>query len=156
MIKKICTALMAFFIVFFLSACGGSFGIISPTTSEAVETTPIEEPSYASTMTDAVLKALDRGDYESFIAAMNDEMKQALTPQLFNKMHEQFETTIGTYTGEKTYIMTHVDGENTTVIYQAAYTEEPDGVNISITFTDEGDGIKISGLYFGSPKLRGE
>lgn len=162
MIKKIFYALLAIVIVITLASCGangiGETAAMDGQTTTPIqsEETPVEEPEYASEMTDAVLNALTDGDYDAFIVDMNATMISALPKPAFIQMQTSLTATVGSYTGEKTYIMTHSDAGITTVVYEAGYTEEPAGVTITISFSEEDGAMKVSGLYFNSPKLRGE
>ena len=123
-------------------------------TSGAVPET--DEPEYAADMTDALLQAVTDKDYASFSLNLSRDMKGEIPEDKFNRMAADFSELIGTYTGEREYILTHEDGDTATVMYRAEYTGEPEGVSVTIAFAVEGEYVEIIALYFNSPKLRGE
>ena len=138
---------------------GVSFNPRSPavTLTLTADAAPVsDEPEYAGDMADALLQAISDIDYDSFSRDLSPDMVEMIPQEKFYRMAADYNALIGTYTGTMDYILTHLDEEAVTVMYEAEYTEEPDGVSVTVSFTGEGDDAEIIAMRLNSPKLRGE
>jgi len=113
---------------------------------------------YAGDMAENLLQGLSQNDYAAFSRDFSDTMKSAIDEDAFATMVDQFSTTIGTYESKSFYQAantTQNDVDYTVVVYKAKFSEE-DEVLVTVTFSgDEGSEV-VDGLFFNSPKLRGE
>ncbi len=110
------------------------------------------EPSYAGEMTDNVLNSINEGNYTSFSRDLDQTMIEALPEAAFNGMRSQLQDKIGDFVS-KQFSTTVLQGEYTTVVYNAKYTKE-DEVKITISFRVIDGANRVSGLYFDAPSLR--
>lgn len=114
---------------------------------------------YAGPMVDNLLAGIAAGDYAGFSRDLDDTMLKAIDEKAFTAMVDQIRSVIGDYQS-KTFTQAVNTTENnvpmTVIIYKARFSNEPADVLITVTFTDSHSGKKISGLFFNSPKLRGQ
>jgi hypothetical protein len=111
------------------------------------------EPDYANQMTETTAQAMSDGDYTAFCQYLTPEIKAALTEEAFDEVSQFIKSTIGDYI-DKEFWRAQPSNKDTAAYYKARFTEEPDGVTISVLFTEiEGD-IYIAGFTFDSPKLQ--
>ncbi|MBA7594363.1 hypothetical protein ES703_01304 [subsurface metagenome] len=115
----------------------------------------IPEPEYASQMTESTAQAMSDGDYAAFAQYLSPEARAVMTEDIFNQASPLIKSIIGDYI-DKEFWKAQPSNEDTAVYYKARFTEEPDGVTISVLFTEIDGEIYISGFLFDSPKLRGE
>ena len=136
----------------FVSGCGTKTTAPTTTTTTAITTTTItattalEEPSYASAMTDNIIDAIAEDDYAKFSRDLDQAMKDALTETAFQGLRSQLQEGVGDYVS-KQYNDIVVQGEITTVVYIAKYTKV-DRVAIVISFRTVDDQNQVAGLYF--------
>lgn len=114
---------------------------------------------YAGPMVDNLLAGIAAGDYDVFSRDLDETMLKAIDEKAFTTMVDQIRGVIGDYQS-KTFTQAVNTTENnvpmTVIIYKARFSNEPADVLITVTFTDSHSGKKISGLFFNSPKLRGQ
>ncbi len=114
---------------------------------------------YANDMAENLLQGLNQNDYAMFSRDFSDTMKTAIDETAFAAMVEQLSAAIGTYES-KTFYQAADSKQNdvvyTIVVYKAKYTDEEDDVLVTVTFSGEDDNKVVDGLFFNSPKLRGE
>ena len=120
-----------------------------------------QEPdmSYADDMVENMLAGLNQNDYAAFSRDFSDTMKAAINETAFTSMVELFGSTIGEYESKQFYQAADTTQDGvvlTVVVYTARYTEESADVIITVYFGGEEGSKKFEGLYFNSPKLRGE
>lgn len=114
--------------------------------------TSSEISDYADNTLNSVLTALSNNDYDTFSSYLSDEMKESYDLSTFQKESSLLITNVGVFkssefdTGEKRngYI---------SIIYDATFSDEPDGVRVSITFKEGDPAHKIYELYLDSHKL---
>ena len=139
-LTSIVSALLIFAVV--LTGCGNKL-------TEA-------DVSYAGPMAENVLTAIEDNNYDQFSKDFSDKMKNTLTKENFEAMVELFDSKIGEYQGKSFAgaANTKEDGKILTVIvYQAEYSREPKGVQITVSFSGNNDQKIIEGLFFNSPNL---
>jgi hypothetical protein len=117
---------------------------------------PVDETAlrvYADPMTENLLQAINTVDYSSFSEDFDSTMKSGITEQSFISMCSTFQSKVGNYTSK-----TFVRGESLQgyiiAYYSAAFTDEPAGVSVKVVFSSVNGSMKITGLWFDSPKLR--
>lgn len=118
-----------------------------------------KEPAYAGSITDNILSGIEQKDYPMFSRDFDDTMKTALPEEAFNSLADLLSATIGSYQSKSfgdAAETTQNGVKIMTVIYKAKYSNEPADVLVTVMFSGEEGGRKVSGLYFNSPKLRGE
>jgi hypothetical protein len=105
--------------------------------------------AYADYITEKTLTALTKNDRNGFIIDMDKTMQGVESQATFDQLYQLIKTTAGDYKSQ-TFVSASVLDNNTTVRYYANYTDEPDGMWVTISFDSD---HLISGLYFSSPKL---
>jgi hypothetical protein len=104
---------------------------------------------YADSETENVVVSLNNNNYAGFSKDFDQAMK-TLTPETaYVKLYNQIKTLVGDYQSDQFESLSQ-NNNIITVLYLAKYSNEPDGVWISISFDSD---TKIGGLYFISPKL---
>lgn len=131
-----------------LAGCGES-----GKTGTAATTPPAGEPAYAFAMAEALLQAIDDGDYGAFSKNFDEAMKLAMTEVVFSQLKDLIRSKIGTYSSMEFVSVQAKDGY-TVVTYKAKYSNEPGDVTVAVTFSESGGTALVSGLWFDSPKLR--
>ena len=114
---------------------------------------------YADEMAENLLQGIKAKDYAVFSRDFSDKMKLGIDEVAFTTMVEQFEVTIGTYESKAFAQAANTiqdDVDYTVVVYKARFTDEDDDVLVTVTFGGDEAGRTIEGLFFTSPKLRGE
>ncbi len=106
--------------------------------------------SYADAETENALVSLQNNDLAGFTKDFNQTMKNAMSQSAFTKLFNLISSTVGDYRSKEFEIVTSANN-NFTIEYYAQYSQEPEGVWVSISFDSS---RKISGLYFNSPKLQ--
>jgi hypothetical protein len=105
--------------------------------------------AYADYITENTLTALTEHDRDGFIVGMDKTMQGVESQATFDQLYQLIKTTAGDYKSQ-TFVSASVLENNTTIRYYAEYTDEPDGVWVTISFDSD---HLISGLYFSSPKI---
>jgi hypothetical protein len=105
--------------------------------------------AYADYITEKTLVALTQNDHAGFIIDLDRTMQNVENQTTFDQLYQLIKTTVGDYISI-TFVSASVLDSNTTARYFAKYTDEPDGVWVTISFDSD---HLISGLYFSSPKL---
>ena len=94
-----------------------------------------------------------------FSRDFSDKLKSAIGEDAFAAMVTQFGDIIGTYES-KTFGQvantTEDDVEYTVVVYKAKFSDENGDVLVTVSFGGEEGSRTVEGLFFTSPKLRGE
>jgi|AGTN01.2.fsa_nt_gi hypothetical protein len=114
---------------------------------------------YADDMVDNMMAGVTQNDYAVFSRDFSDTMKSSIDETAFASMAESLTAAIGTYESKRfsqAADTTQDEVAYTVVVYQAQFSEEDADVLITVTFSGGEDDKKIEGLYFNSPKLRGE
>jgi hypothetical protein len=116
----------------------------------------LPEPSYSGQIAENVLLAINAGDYSTFSRDFDSSMIKAIPPENFKtQFTDNVQGKIGNYNeGSKRFFQASSQAQYTTVIYYATYSAEPGAVLVQISFRMVEGNIKVSGLFFNSPKLR--
>ena len=137
-IAIICTLCMAFFSI-----------------AIAKQTDAVEVLNFADPMTESLLQAMNKDDYDKFSKDFSNEMRQALTEENYNKQIGTIKGKIGVYiSGSKEFIGKQFNNQDILVNYKATFSEEADSVLVTVVFRHNAHENIISGLWFNSPKLR--
>jgi hypothetical protein len=116
----------------------------------------VSEPAYAPDITEDILLSINNADYEKHIQNFDSAMKEATSREAFDRLVNTLNTRVGTYVPDsKKFYQAVEQGKYTVVIYVAEYTNEPEGVAVSVSFYQENGQTLVGGLYFNSPKLHG-
>ena len=110
--------------------------------------------AYSEPKADNELAALNAGDYEAFVKDYDETMLKATTPESFINLVSIISTKLGKYLSREVTAVTAVGDDAILVIYSARFENE-EGVTIRLIFQPGGNHL-ITGLWFDSPKLRGE
>ncbi len=110
------------------------------------------EPSYASSLTDKVLTAINQDDYASFSQDFTQTMLTSIPEAAFHQLSSQLKGKIGDYVS-KQFQSAGVQNGITTVIYKAKYTKA-NSVTITISFETVSGKTLVAGLYFNAPELQ--
>jgi hypothetical protein len=122
--------------------------------SEEPAVTP-SEPEYAAAIVDGIMQAFNAGDYAAYSEHFDEAMKKALNETVFRETGDFIRKKIGDYISRE---VTQVKVEEiyTTVVYKAKFTDEPEDVKVTVSFLETEDYVFVSGMWFDSPKLRGQ
>jgi len=114
-----------------------------------------EVRSYADPMTESLLIAMNESNYTKFSKDLDGAMKKAVPESSFPDLISQINGKIGKYvTGSKEFQKAYMTKQYINVVYKAQFTEEPEGVTVRVVFVKVNDEMKVTGLWFDSPKLR--
>ncbi|MBN1455116.1 MAG: DUF3887 domain-containing protein [Methanomicrobia archaeon] len=109
--------------------------------------------SYADPITENILIATTENNYTKYSEHFDATMKNALPESLFLETNAMIKSKIGTY-DSKEFWKAERKNQYIIVYYKARFTQEPAAVIVKVVFQElEGD-MKISGLWFDSPRLR--
>ena len=123
----------------------------------ATEESSASDYSYADEILDNILAGIKNRDYAKFSLDFSDSVKNAIPEDRFIAICDLFDSTIGEYQSRTFAGAEKVDNDENTliyIVYTAEYTDEPDGVIITIAFSGEKCTKKVETLLFNSPKLR--
>jgi hypothetical protein len=136
-------AVVALLLIAILPGCGKS---------EPTETTPtVTAPAFAQSITEAMLKALSAGDYQSYSLYFDQDMAARNSEELFGSFKDFYSKKIGTYVS-LVLSDVKVESDKTTVVYKAKYTMA-DEVTVTIVFTRSGGTVAVNDLILNSPEL---
>ncbi|MGG7178811.1 DUF3887 domain-containing protein [Clostridium paraputrificum] len=111
-----------------------------------------EVSSYSDQILSSILLALTQSNYNEFASYLNDDMKETFDNEVFEKESRTLIDNAGFFES-----LSFIEGKKNkgyvSLIYYATFTDEPDGVKISITFKEEDPEHKVYQLYLSSPKL---
>jgi hypothetical protein len=109
--------------------------------------------SYADPITENILIATNEGNYTKYSEHFDATMKNALPESVFLETNAMIKAKIGTYVSKEFW---KVESKNQYIIvyYKATFTQEPADVIVKIVFQELEGEMKVSGLWFDSPKLR--
>lgn len=115
--------------------------------------------NYSDSILENILISGNLRNYNDYSKDFSDNMKAALTEDLFNKNNALVKDKIGEYVS-KDFIKVNTKKEKginyIIVIYNAKYSKEPQGALVSITFKEKDENHKVEGLFMTSPKLAGK
>jgi hypothetical protein len=115
----------------------------------------LPEPSYAKSITENVLLALNNNDFTRYTADFDQTMKQAFSQSAFNQVKSTIASKVGSYAAGSLEFTQAVTQDNyTVVVYSAKFSNEPENVIVTISFQNVDGKNLVGGLYFNSPKLR--
>lgn len=126
-------------------------GLVVPTAACAAK----PEPAYAGPITENILIGMNEDDYAMFSKCFDEDMKAAFPSD--EPILPDIKAIIGYYVPEsKEFWKVTTSGIYTTVFYKAEFTEETEDVVVRMVFREIGGEMYVSGLWFDSPKLRGQ
>lgn len=118
-----------------------------------------EVRNYSDSVLENILISGNKDNYTDYSKDFSDNMKAAITEDLFKKNNTLIKDKIGEYVS-KDFIKINTKKENginyIIAIYNAKYSKEPQGALVSITFKEKDDNHKVEGLFMTSPKLAGK
>lgn len=145
-IRKIYCILTIVFVFTLLSGCGNN-----------VNTEEVR--NYSDSILENILAAGNKDNYTDYSKDFSENMKTALNEDLFNKNNSLIKDKIGKYVS-KEFIKVNTKKEKgidyVVAIYNAKYSNEPQGAIVSITFKKDDNSHKVEGLFMTSPKLAGK
>ena len=112
------------------------------------------EPDYADAMAESALQSMNDCDYEAHVALYTAEARATYTKGSFDISCVQIKELIGDYI-DKEFWRTQTQEGYTVVEYKANFSEEPDGVTITVYFQEVDGEMYIAGFWLDSPNLRG-
>ncbi len=114
---------------------------------------------YASNMVDNMIAGIETGDYAAFSRDFSDTLKKAMDEDAFAALAETLSSTVGDYESKsfsQAADSKKDDIDYTVVVYKAKFSNEDADVLMTVSFSGAQGSKKIEGLFFNSPKLRGE
>ena len=137
-VKVACGLLIMLVVIGGLAACNNS------TTSG---------PDYADQITEDAMQSMNVCDYAAHVALYTPEVQSVITEDGFDFTCLQIKDLIGDYI-DKEFLSTQTQNGYIIVEYIASFSEEPDGVTVSIYFEEIEGEMYIAGFGLDSPKLR--
>ena len=111
--------------------------------------------SFADSMTENLLIAMNSKDYGMFSKNLGSKMKQAIPESKFFELVNQINGKIGKYVPQsKQFYRAYKSDKFINVVYKTKFDKESSSVVVRVVFKLENGKEKISGLWFDSPKLR--
>jgi len=111
------------------------------------------EPDYANQITESALQSMNACDYAAHLENYTPDAQSAVTEDNFTATCQQIKSIIGDYI-DKEFWKAKTQNGYTVVDYKASFSEEPDGVTVSIYFEEIDGEMYIAGFWLDSPKLR--
>ncbi|HUT96683.1 MAG TPA: DUF3887 domain-containing protein [Dehalococcoidales bacterium] len=136
-VKAACGLLILLVVVGGLAACGEQMA----------------EPDYASQMTEVTAQGMSDGDYAAFTQYLSPEAKATINEADFNTGSQEIKSLIGDYI-DKEFQKAETENSYTVVYYKANFSEEPEGVIITVYFEDIDGEMYIAGFLLSSPKIK--
>jgi ABC-type glycerol-3-phosphate transport system substrate-binding protein len=123
-----------------------------------VKTVNLDEVrKYADPATENILLAMNEQNYANFIKDFDNQMKEAIPESKFPEIVNDINGKVGNYMEGSKVLKSAIDQNGIiTVIYVAKFTEEQNDVTVRTVFKDVDGEMKVTGLWFDSPKLRGK
>jgi hypothetical protein len=113
------------------------------------------EPEYAGPITEDILIGMNENDYAKFSEHFDEDMKVAF-PETAVILPE-LKATIGDYIPEsREFWKVTTSGIYANVFYKTKFTKESANVVVKVVFREIDGEMYVSGLWFDSPKLRGQ
>ena len=114
-----------------------------------------EARSYGDSMTGNLLVAINESNYTKFSKDLDSAMKTALPESAFSDLISQINGGVGNYVASsKEFQEAYMTEQYINIVYKAQFTEEPEGVIVRVVFVKVDGEMKVSGLWFNSPKLK--
>lgn len=113
----------------------------------------MEEPDYASEITESALVSMSACDYAAHIVLYTPDARMAVTEDQFNFGCSEIKNLIGDYS-DKEFWKAEVQNSYVVVYYTSSYSDEPDGVTVTVYFEEIEGEMYIAGFWLDSPKLR--
>ncbi len=129
-----------------LAACSSSAKPITGADRDAVL-------AYSEVKTDNLLTGLNAADYAAFSRDFDDKMKSAMPESAFIQSRQTVTGKIGKYVSRQVATVEQID-KYIRVTYNAKFEQE-DAVTVQVVFNDDAN-HQVSGLWYTSPKLRGQ
>ena len=116
--------------------------------------TPLDDVrEHSDRITENILLGMNNDNYTEFSEHFDQTMKNTMSQAVFNETNALIKSKIGEYVS-KQFWKAECENQFTIVYYHARFTHEPDNVIIKVVLQDILGEIKVSGLWFDSPKLR--
>ena len=114
------------------------------------------EPGYAGSITEGILIGINESDYVNFSEHFDEAMQNAIPEADFEQLVAVIKATVGDYVLESKEFWKVITSDiYTDVFYKAEFTKEAEVV-VHVSFHESEGEIYVNGLWFDSPKLRGE
>ena len=113
---------------------------------------PMGEPDYASQITESALVSISACDYAAHAALYTPEARAAFTEDQFNTGCQEINATIGNYI-DKEFWKAEIQNSYIVVYYNANFSEEPEGAEVSVYFQEIDGEMYIAGFELKSPKI---
>ncbi|MCX6011317.1 MAG: DUF3887 domain-containing protein [Chloroflexi bacterium] len=134
-VRAACGLLILLVVIAGLAACG-----------------PMSEPDYASQIAESALQSLSDGDYATHAALYTPDAQATFSEAQFNAGCQEIKSLIGDYI-DKEFQKAETQDSYTVVYYNANFSEELEGVIVSIYFEEIDGEMYIAGFDLDSPKL---
>jgi hypothetical protein len=117
---------------------------------------PVEPDSvlqYADSVAEGILQSFNSGSYSEFSKNFSETMKGSVPESGFMENRNLIRSEIGEYVS-KEFWKSGQEGLYYNVYYKADFNNEEEKVSVLIIFEEISGEMKVSGLWFDSPKLR--
>jgi hypothetical protein len=111
------------------------------------------EPDYADAITESALQSMNTCDYAAHMALYTPDAQAAVTEDQFTTGCQQIKAIIGDYI-DKEFSKASTQNSYTVVDYKVNFSDEPDGVSVTVYFEEIDGEMYIAGFWLDSPKLR--
>ncbi len=127
------------------TSCGGNQSEPTPT---------VTAPAGTDNIAEKLLLAFDANDYTAYAANFNPFSDTAMTQDYFEQTGALIQKKVGHYVvGSKVVTEVKPYKNYIEVIYKTQFTNEPDGVYVTVDFDVSESGTFAAGIWFNSPKL---
>ena len=109
---------------------------------------------YAEPMVDSILKGYNEANFELYSKDFDEAMRKAITESVFHNTRSFISSKIGFYVSKSSSRIYRKE-KFIAVIYEADFEKEK-GVTVRVVFQKYGEKNMVTGLWFNSPKLRGQ
>jgi hypothetical protein len=129
-----------------ISGCGGSG-------SES----EVEVPDYVHTLVEELLEAFKVGDYTAYLEHFEAGADWVMPEDYFSQQVSFIQKKIGHYISmSKELSEVKVTEKYTDVIYKTRFSSEPDDVIVTVSYYISDNRVYAEGIWFNSPRLRGQ
>lgn len=118
------------------------------------EPAALKGPANSDNITENLLQAFTAGDYLAYLACFDVPVTNIMSQDWFMQTSSLVHFKVGTYVaGSKEIYEIKPNEEYTDVIYKTDFSDEPDGVYVTVAFIISDNHTSPAGIWFNSPKL---
>lgn len=97
--------------------------------------------------------SITENNYDEFIKNFSDDSKSSLTHNFFNTDLKTVTNAVGDFQGDIEFLKAQSKQGYIQAAYKASFSNEPDGVIVTVTFKEDDSTNKLQGIFFNSPQI---